>query len=160
MLQMFENQYKTDFHWLTSGPARVPGDFSAVVLAQGSGSCSKTAPQTLQLFTLPLWKFTPLLVSGGSQPSCLLGNSGTRFLVLLQSRPSREGDCHRLNWHGFKPGDLKKKKTTKKGQKENKDIIHRAILHAKGQGAKHANSCFVEPAKLPLPATSVTHFSS
>lgn len=120
MLQMFENQYKTDFHGLTSGPARVPGDFSAVVLAQGSGSCSKTAPQTLQLFTLPLWKFTPLLLSGGSQLSCLLGNSSTRFLVLLQSRPSRQGDCHRLNWHGFKPGDLEKKKPKKRTERKKK----------------------------------------
>lgn len=69
---MFKNQYKTDYHGRTSGPTRVPGDFSAVVLAQGSGSCSETAPQTLQLFTLPLWKFTPLLMSGGSQRSAHL----------------------------------------------------------------------------------------
>lgn len=76
---MFENQYKTDFYGLTSGPTKAPGDFFAVVSVQGSGSCSKTTPQTLQLFSLLLWKFTPLLTSAGSQLSPQLGTQVPGF---------------------------------------------------------------------------------
>lgn len=82
---MFENQYKTDFHGLISGPTRAPGDFSAVVSAQGSGLFS---PNPSAVYLL-LWKFIPLLTSAPTVPS--VGNSRTGF------QSFRQGECHKLN---------------------------------------------------------------
>lgn len=148
---MFENQYKADFHRWTSGPRRVLGDVAAAVLAQGSGSCSKPAPQTLKLFTLLLWMFTPLLMSGGSEQSHWLGNSGA-------GSPPSEPPLQA--WQVLQP-EPKGVQTWGLNQTNKKKAVYTELFCIPKESKTMGIWLFAEPAKLPLPApVSASHFTT